>query len=265
MTTPVAITVTGAAGRMGRAVLTVAAQEGARVVGAIEHADSPALGKDAGELAGLGMMGVEISADVGSALLGAAAVIDFSSPEALPKLAAAAAHAGVAIVCGTTGLGDEAVRALDRAAERVPVLWSPNMSLGVHVLAEAVRAAVRALPGYDVEIVETHHRLKVDAPSGTALRLLEAVKDARDGVRPVFGREGRPGARSSDEVAVLALRGGDVIGDHTVHIVGPGERLELTHRATGRDLFARGAVAAARALAGKPAGRYTMADVIAAR
>jgi len=261
---PLAIAVTGAAGRMGQSVIRVAAEEGARVVGALDRSESSAIGRDAGEVAGAGTLGVVVSPDLGSALLGAACVVDFSGAGAVSLLAFAAARAGVALVVGTTGLGDDAMRALDKAAEKVPVLVSPNMSLGVHVLADLVRAAVQALPGYDVEIVETHHRRKVDAPSGTALRLLDAVKEART-VRPIYGREGKPGARTDDEVAVLAMRGGDVIGDHTVHLLGPGDRLELTHRATGRDLFARGAIAAAHVIAAKKPGRYTMADVVAAR
>jgi 4-hydroxy-tetrahydrodipicolinate reductase len=140
-------------------------------------------------------------------------------------------------------------------------LWSPNMSVGIHVLAELVKAAARALEGFDVEIVETHHKLKVDAPSGTAKRLLEAVREVRE-ARMVSGREGKPGARFADEVGVLAVRGGDIIGDHTVHLFGPGEHIELTHRATNRDLFARGALRAAKAIAGKKPGRYVMSDVV---
>jgi 4-hydroxy-tetrahydrodipicolinate reductase len=149
-------------------------------------------------------------------------------------------------------------------AEVVPVLWAPNTSLGVQVLAELVAEAVRRLgPGFDVEIVETHHKAKVDSPSGTATRLVEAVREGRRATRPVFGREGNVGPRAEEEVGVFAVRGGDVIGDHTVHVLGLGERLELTHRATSRDLFARGALRAARFVCGKPPGRYTMAHVLA--
>jgi 4-hydroxy-tetrahydrodipicolinate reductase len=245
---------------MGQAVIRAAVSEGMAVVGAVERAGSSALGRDAGELCSAGHLGVEVCADLAAGLLGAACAIDFSSPEGLTALAPAAAHAGVALVSGTTGLDAAAERALDEAAKRVPVLWAPNMSVGVHVLSEIVKAAVKALPGYDVEIVEFHHRAKVDAPSGTAKRLFEAVRSVRE-ARAVTGRQGTPGARLSDEVGLLALRGGDVIGDHTVHVVGPGERLELTHRATSRDLFAKGAVRAAAVIAGKPPGRYTMADV----
>jgi 4-hydroxy-tetrahydrodipicolinate reductase len=174
------------------------------------------------------------------------------------------AKAGVRLVSGTTGLGDEHRRALADAARLVAVLWEPNMSLGVHVLGRMVEQAVRALgPAYDVEIVETHHRMKVDAPGGTAMLLAQKAKAARDGATHfVYGREGRPGARKASDVGVLAVRGGDVIGDHTVHLMGIGERLELTHRATHRDVFAEGALRAAQWLATKPAGTYSLGDII---
>jgi 4-hydroxy-tetrahydrodipicolinate reductase len=143
------------------------------------------------------------------------------------------------------------------------VLWAPNTSIGVHVLKDLAAAAARALgPGFDVEIVESHHRAKIDAPSGTAVALVAAVKAAREGLREVRGRDGDVGPRKDDEIGVLAVRGGDVIGEHTVMFLGQGERIEITHRATSRDLFARGALRAATFLAGKPAGRYTMADVL---
>ena len=153
-----------------------------------------------------------------------------------------------------------AQRAIDQAAEKVAVLWASNMSLGVQVLAELAKQATRMLPGFDLEIVEVHHKLKADAPSGTALSLLGAIQEVRE-ARAVTGRQGRPGARMEDEVGVMAVRGGDVIGDHSIHFLGPGERLELTHRATNRDLFARGALRAARIVGGLPKGRYTMADI----
>lgn len=258
---PLRIVVVGVGGRMGQAVVRAAIEAGHRIVGAVDRAGGPTLGRDAGDVAGAGHAGVEVSSDLAAGMLGADCAIDFSTADAVAHVAQAAARAKVALVSGTTGLGPEAERALADAATKVPVLWSPNMSVGVHVLAEIVKAAVKALPGYDVEIVETHHRAKVDAPSGTAKRLFEAVREVRE-ARQVTGREGKPGARLDDEVGVLALRGGDVIGDHTVHLLGPGERLELTHRATSRELFARGAVRAAAAIAKRPAGRYTMADVV---
>lgn len=257
------VAVAGAAGRMGQAVIRLLAENGMQLVGAIEHGKSPALGKDAGEAAAIGTAGVEISQHLGSGLLGADCVIDFSHAASFTSILAAAASAKVALVSGTTGLDEKALAAVDEAAKQIPVLWSPNMSLGVVVLADLVRDAVRKLgPAFDVEIVEVHHRRKADAPSGTAKRLFEAAREGREGLRSIAGRDGMPGARTDDEAAVLAVRGGDVIGDHTVHLLGHGERLELTHRATNRELFARGAIAAARVIAEKPPGRYTMSDVV---
>ncbi len=261
--TPLPIAVVGASGRMGRAVVGVATQAGHRVVCAVAATD---VGADAGELAGVGKIGVPIAnAPEAIGVSGAKVVIDFSAPPATAALAAVAARSGVAVVSGTTGLDAAATSALDRASKHVAVLWEPNMSVGVHVLGELVRQAVLRLGAdFDVEIVETHHRRKVDAPSGTALRLAQVARDARrDDAALVHGRQGRPGERSKAEIAVHALRGGDVVGDHTVHLLGAGERLELTHRASSRDLFAHGALRAACWIVGRPAGRYALADVLA--
>jgi 4-hydroxy-tetrahydrodipicolinate reductase len=259
----VKIAIHGAGGRMGQAVARLAAGEGATIVGAIVSHESTLVGRDVGEAAGIGSVGVAMSDDTASGLLGADVVIDFSRPEAVPRLLQLAMRAKVGVVSGTTRLDATGERLLDEAARVVPVLWAPNTSLGVHVLARLAAQAVKQLgPAFDLEIVETHHRAKVDAPSGTASLLYAAVRDARGDGRAVAGREGNVGPRCDDEIGVLAVRGGDVIGDHTVHLLGPGERLELTHRATSRDLFARGALHAARFLAGRPAGRYAMADVI---
>lgn len=259
------VAVLGANGRMGRAVVRIAQETGLKVVAAIGAAD---VGKDAGELAGIGSIGVTISSDLASIATSEADVlIDFSAPAVLAKACEACVKGKIAIASGTTGLDEAAKAALDTAAKGVPVLWEPNMSVGIHVLSALLAKAVAALgPGYDVEIVETHHRMKVDAPSGTALRLAEVVKATKEAnsetARFVTGREGKPGARQQEEVGVLALRGGDVIGDHTAFLFGDGERLELTHRASSRDLFARGAVRAAHWLIGKSAGRYHLADVL---
>ena len=253
----------GVTGRMGQAVTRIAASEGVSIVGAIASSGSAGLGRDAGEIAGAGAVGTLVTADAGSGLLGADVVIDFSQPTALPHLLKLAMHKKIAVVSGTTPLDATGERLLDEAAKIVPVLWAANTSLGVQVLAELVTLAVQKLGlGFDVEIVETHHRAKIDAPSGTAERLRLAVEEARGELRRVPGREGNVGPRRADEIGVFAVRGGDVIGDHTIHLLGPGERLELTHRATNRDLFARGALRAARFLHGKPPGRYTMADLL---
>lgn len=254
----------GATGRMGLAITRLAkAAPDLEVVGGICSDTDPGLGRDMGELAGIGPLGVVTTADVASGLLGADVVIDFSTASAVASLLAVAARQKVAVVSGTTNIDDAVKKAFDKAALHVPVMWAPNMSLGVQVLAELVEQAVRRLGlGYDVEITETHHRKKIDSPSGTAKRLAEAARAARSNLREIHGRSGDVGARTDDEMAVYGLRGGDVVGDHTVYLFGQGERLELTHRASNRDLFAHGALVAARFLAGKPPKRYTFADVL---
>ena len=254
------VAVLGASGRMGRAVVRLAHEAGMKVVLAVAATEH---GRDAGELAGIGAIGVLVTGDARTiASSGAEVLIDFSAPAALVEAAAICGSAGIALVSGTTGLDDGAKSALDDAAKRCAVLWEPNMSVGVHVLSRLVAQALAALgPSFDVEVVETHHRAKVDAPSGTAICLGDVVKNARSG-RYVNGREGRPGARQPDEIGMHAVRGGDVIGDHTVFFFGDGERLELTHRASNRDLFAHGAVRAAGWIAGKAPRRYQLADLV---
>ncbi len=258
------LAVFGATGRMGLAVTRLARQAGdIQLVGAVSASSDPHLGRDVGELAGAGNLGVSVGADVGAGLLGAEVVIDFSTAKAMVPLLNAAAKQGCAVVSGTTNLGEGELVQLRKAAEKVPVLWAPNMSRGVQVLAEIVTQAVQRLGlEFDVEIVEMHHRRKVDSPSGTAKRLARAVHEARPGLREVYGREGEVGARSSEEMAVYGLRGGDVVGDHTVHLLGPCERLELTHRATNRDVFATGALSAARYVLGRAPGLYSIADML---
>lgn len=254
----------GVTGRMGLAIARLAHAAGdVELVGGVCSAEDPGVGRDIGELAGIGQIGVVTTPDAASGLLGADVVIDFSTASAVANLVAIAARQKVAIVSGTTNIDDHAKKAFDKAAQSVPVLWAPNMSLGVQVLAELVEQAVRRLGlGFDVEITEIHHRKKVDSPSGTAKRLAEAAKNARPELRELHGRSGDVGARTNDEMAVYGIRGGDVVGDHTVYLFGQGERIELTHRASNRDLFAHGSITAARFLAGKPPGRYTIADVL---
>lgn len=210
--------------------------------------------------------------DVGNAgplVRQADAVIDFSAPEQLSALAAECVDelTGTALLVGTTGLPDELVDALDALTERAPVLVAPNFSVGVNLLRALVERAARALPaeGYDIEVVETHHRAKEDAPSGTALLLGEAAAEGRgeslDGAR-VDGRSGRVGPRPAGEIGIHAVRGGGVAGDHAVHFLGTAERITLAHSALSRELFADGALVAARWLAGRDPGRYTMNDVL---
>jgi 4-hydroxy-tetrahydrodipicolinate reductase len=257
------LAVVGASGRMGRAVVRLARGQHIDVVCAVAASD---VGHDVGELAGVGPIGVCVGDELEAVQHAQAdVVVDFSVPTATLALASIAAEAGSAIVSGTTGLGDDARGALERASRRVAIVWEPNMSIGVHVLGQLVSQAVATLADWDIEIAETHHRAKVDAPSGTALRLAEIAKTARGPeARIACGRHGASAARSgADEIAVVALRGGDVVGDHVVHLMGHGERIELTHRATSRDVFAHGALRAAKWIVSRSPGLYTLADVLA--
>jgi 4-hydroxy-tetrahydrodipicolinate reductase len=260
------VAIHGAAGRMGRALVQLIAESpDLRLASAIDAVGSPHLGKDAGELAGVGELGVAVSAGLEAGLAAADVVIDFSLPAALAGLLAAVEAQHKPLVVATTGLLPEQWSAVDALAKRVPLIAAPNYSTGVAVLYHLAEQAARLLPEFDLEIVEMHHRHKVDAPSGTALGLAEAAARGRDWdarKQSVYGREGRPGARPQREIGVMTLRGGDVIGDHTLVMAGDGERLELSHKATSRVLFARGALRAARWLVGKPAGRYGMSDVL---
>jgi 4-hydroxy-tetrahydrodipicolinate reductase len=261
-----AIALHGAAGRMGRAIIRAAASsDQIRIAAAIDHPSCKAIGSDVGRLAGAGEMGVTVSDDLGAALAEVKVILDLSHPDATAGVAAAAETAGVALICGTTGLTDEALAALDRAAGQVPLLVAANLSPGIAVMAALLERAAGALgQGYDIEIAELHHRDKIDAPSGTALMLARAAAAARglDDTALTHGRQGRTGARRADEIGVLALRGGGVFGEHTAILAGEHERLEITHRAASRELFAAGALRAARFLDGKPPGRYSMKDVL---
>jgi len=258
------IALSGATGRMGLAVARLARAAGdVDIVGGSAAPDDPHQGRDIGELAGIGSIGVAVTEDLASALISAEVVIDFSVAPVVKPLVQVAARAKVAVVSGTTNLDADAQAAIDRAAQSIPVLWAPNMSLGVQVLAELTELALRRLgPGFDAEIVEIHHRKKVDSPSGTAKRLADAIRNVRPGSAELHGRDGDVGARTDREVAVFGVRGGDVVGDHTVFLLGQGERLELVHRASNRDLFAHGALRAARFVHAAKPGRYTIADVL---
>ena len=261
------LAVLGAAGRMGRMLVqTIPDTLGVRLSGAFESAGSPALGMDSGELIGAGANGVRVTADFAAALAESDVVIDFSTPAATVALAGLAANAGVAHVIGTTGLSADDLDAIATAAEKTVVVRSGNMSLGVNLLAGLVERAARALgPAWDAEIVEMHHRMKVDAPSGTALLLGEAAARGRNinlAEHSARGRDGLTGARKPGDIGFASLRGGTVIGDHSVIFAGVGERIEFSHRAEERGIFARGALAAALWTRGKPPGLYSMADVL---
>ena len=261
------LAVVGAAGRMGRMLLqTIPDTLGVCLAGALENTASPAIGHDAGTLIGADPNGVLIGADPEAALKHCDVLIDFSSPPSTVALAGLTARMGVAHVIGTTGLSDEDLDAIAAAAQSTVVVRSGNMSLGVNLLAVLVERAARALgPAWDAEIVEMHHRLKVDAPSGTALLLGEAAARGR-GVNlsdhSARARAGLTGPRKSGDIGFASLRGGTVIGDHSVIFAGMGERIEFSHRAEDRGIFARGALAAALWTIGRPAGLYSMADVL---
>ena len=263
----IAVGVNGASGRMGRRLISLITEaDDLTLVSAVEHAGSPALGLDAGEQAGLGRLEVPVARELNTA---AEVVIDFSSPEGtLSALRFCLIHR-TPIVIGTTGFSEEQRAEVESGAQEIPLLLSPNMSVGMNLLFQLVGPVAQALgPEYDVEIVEIHHRFKKDAPSGTALRLAEGIAQARGvelGEVAVFGRQGRPGERPPGEIGLHAIRAGDVVGEHTVVFACLGERVELVHRAHSRDCFARGALAAARFLVGQGAGRYTMADVLEAQ
>jgi 4-hydroxy-tetrahydrodipicolinate reductase len=264
------VVVAGASGRMGGHILRlVHAEDGLAIAGATERAGFPP-GLDAAGAAGLAPIGVPVVVDLGEALApGADVVIDFTSFEASAAHAEVCARQRVALVIGSTGFTREARARVEAAAARIPIVLSPNMSVGVNVLFALVRDAARALgEAYDVEIVEMHHKKKKDAPSGTAVRLAEVAADAlgRDPSRDLaYARHGMIGERPAREIGVQTLRGGDVVGEHTIYFAGEGERLELTHRATSRDQFARGAVRAARWIVSQPPGLYDMADVLGLR
>jgi 4-hydroxy-tetrahydrodipicolinate reductase len=261
------IGVMGAGGRMGGAVIRqVADTPGCAVVAACEGAGSAALGRDAGELAGIGRIGVAIGADAAAVIAASDAIIEFSMPAATVAHAKLAAAKRVAHVVGTTGLDAAALAALAEAATSCAVVHAPNMSLAVNLLFALTRQVAATLDAeFDIEIVEMHHRHKVDAPSGTALELGRRAADGRKTKLEAVARmtrEGQVGARRKGEIGFATLRGGDVVGDHTVIFAADGERLELGHKAGSRQIFARGAVHAARWAAAQKPGLYSMFDVL---
>jgi 4-hydroxy-tetrahydrodipicolinate reductase len=261
------LVVVGAAGRMGRALVRLIAETpGAILCGALERAGSPALGADAGLLAGCGSADVAISDDALPLIVEADGILDFSSPATSVALAGLAAQARIVHVIGTTGFSPDDLAKLAAAARHATIVRSGNMSLGVNLLAALARQTAKALgESFDIEIVEMHHRMKVDAPSGTALLLGEAAATGLGvslDTHAVRARDGVTGARTSGTIGFAALRGGTVVGDHSVIFAGEGERIELTHRAEDRAIFARGALKAAIWARGHKPGLYSMANVL---
>lgn len=263
------IVIAGATGRMGRALIeAVVRSPGLRLHGALDRPDSPLLGRDAGESLGV-QTGVRVAADVAATVAGAHALVDFTVPAATLAHARACVAARVPMIIGTTGFDTEGRGGLAEAARALPIVFAPNMSVGVNVAFRLVEQAARILgDAYDVEVFEIHHRHKIDAPSGTALRLGEMAASAlgRDLDRDaVHGREGVTGERGAREIGFHAARGGDIVGDHTVFFAGQGERLEITHRSSSRSNYAGGALRAARWLQGRAPGLYDMQDVLGLR
>ena len=261
------LVVTGAGGRMGRMLIkTICETPGVVLSGALEREGSNALGEDAGLLAGCDKADVAISVDPLAAILNADGILDFSTPAATVEFAALAAQARIVHVIGTTGLAAEDLARISAAARHATIVRSGNMSLGVNLLAALTRRVARALgEDFDIEIVEMHHRMKVDAPSGTALLLGEAAAEGRGidlNARSTRVRDGYTGPRRAGDIGFASLRGGTVIGDHVVMFAGESERIELTHRAVDRSVFARGALRAALWAHGRKAGLYSMADVL---
>lgn len=267
------VVIAGASGRMGQALLqALVAAPDLRLYAALDRPGAAALGRDAGELIGA-PLGVLVSADVAAALTGADVLIDFTRPDATLNHLAICREKGVGAVIGTTGFDAAGKAAIAAAAETIPIVFAPNMSVGVNLALKLLDMAARVLDeGFDIEIIEAHHRHKVDAPSGTALALGEAVAKAlgRDLKEcAVYGREGVTGERDPSTIGFATVRGGDIVGDHTVLFAGTGERLEITHKASSRMTFALGALRAARHIVGRrasnPRGLLDMQDVLSLR
>tara|TARA_B110000305_G_scaffold214739_1_gene251685 strand:- start:752 stop:1561 length:810 start_codon:yes stop_codon:yes gene_type:complete len=264
------IAVNGAAGRMGRCLIQAVAQtEGLTLSAAIARVESSLLGADAGELAGVGKLGVEITSDFGAAIALSDVIVDFTLPEVTMELIPHCIESQCRIVIGTTGFGDEQKSLIEQAGEQVAIVLAPNMSVGVNLSLKLLDIAARVLgDDADIEIIEAHHRHKVDAPSGTALRMGEVVADAlgRDlKTCAIYGREGRTGERDPKTIGFATVRAGDIVGDHTVMFAAEGERVEITHRASSRMTFALGAMRASTWLMSHNQGLFDMQDVLSLR
>jgi 4-hydroxy-tetrahydrodipicolinate reductase len=263
------IAIAGATGRMGKmlieAVLNCTDTE---LVGALEHESCPLLGEDAGAFLGK-KTGVAITSDIEKALSGAEFLIDFTRPEGTMAHLAVAQKTGSKMIIGTTGLSPEQIESLKKASANLAIVFAPNMSVGVNATFKLLEIAAKMLnEGYDIEIVEAHHRHKVDAPSGTALRMGEVIADALgeklDDVA-VYAREGHTGERKAGSIGFATIRGGDIVGDHTVLFAGEGERIEISHKSSSRQSYAQGSLRAARFLQGQNSGLFDMQDVLGLR
>lgn len=258
--------IAGSAGRMGRTLIeAILKNENATLAAALEHSASPFLGKDAGELVG-SPCGVLVSCEIDAALADADCLIDFTRPEATLLHLAACKKSGVSIIIGTTGFSAAGRQEIEAAAQKIPVVFAPNMAVGVNAVFKLLALAAKILDtGYDIEVIESHHRHKVDAPSGTALRMGEVVAKAlgQDLAEcAVYGRQGHTGERPITQIGFSAIRGGDIVGDHTVLFAGEGERIEITHKASSRMSYALGALRAGHFLQEKKQGLFDMQDVL---
>ncbi len=254
----------GITGRMGKAILAAMFERGHTLSQGLDAPQCPLLGQDAGSLIGKSLnVTIESLQD---ADLTADVIIDFSAPPATVVLLQKAVEKKVPLVIGTTGFSDDQKLLIQKASETIPVVFSPNMSVGVNLLFKLTQMAASVLQeGYDVEVFEAHHRLKKDSPSGTAKKLIDIIMETRKDLQSATlktGREGMIGERTNNEIGVMVMRGGDIVGEHTVYFIANGERIELTHRATTRENFARGAVRAAEFVSTKQKGLYTMFDVL---
>lgn len=263
------IAIAGATGRMGKMLIEAVLNcSDAELVGALEHESCPLLGEDAGAFLGK-KTGVAITADIPKALNGAEFLIDFTRPEGTMAHLAVAQKTDSKMIVGTTGLSPEQIDSLQKASANLAIVFAPNMSVGVNATFKLLEIAAKMLnEGYDIEIIEAHHRHKVDAPSGTALRMGEVIADALgeklDDVA-VYAREGHTGERKTGSIGFATIRGGDIVGDHTVLFAGEGERIEISHKSSSRQSYAQGSLRAARFLQGQNSGLYDMQDVLGLR
>ena len=259
------IVISGSSGRMGRVLLSgVLADENMSLYAALDAEGSPSLGEDAGVLCGLPACGVTVSNALAD-LDKADCLIDFTRPQGSIRYLQHCSRKGVSAVVGTTGFSVQEQREVEAYAKIIPIVQAPNMAVGVNVVFNLLEEAAQLLPdGYDVEVLEAHHRYKVDAPSGTALHMGRIIADAMglDLADAVFGRQGYTGARGARQIGFSAIRGGDIVGDHTVMYLGDGERIEITHKTANRKPYVNGSLLAARFLADRPAGLYSMHDVL---
>jgi 4-hydroxy-tetrahydrodipicolinate reductase len=262
------LAIAGASGRMGRMLIETALSEpDATVATALDRPDSPDIGRDCAEFLGRAT-GARVTADL-AAVAGCDVLIDFTRPEATLAHLDACVAAGVNVVIGTTGFDEAGKAAIGRASERIGVVFSPNMSVGVNATFKLLEMAAKMLnPGYDIEVIEAHHRHKVDAPSGTALKMGETIAQALGrnlADIAVYAREGHTGERKAGTIGFATVRGGDIVGDHTVLFAGTGERIEITHRSSSRMTYAAGSLRAARFLLGRKQGLFDMSDVLGIR